>query len=145
MVTTNTTYDCDICEARYKKKEDAERCEAKGIPEPHPIGLVYGDHSKGAFYEGITFAIAKSSVDGHYAWGSAWACRDNGAGDNLADGDYCEGRPSGRHRLDTNAPHFKRMISHLKSVGITPLVCVGDKIIPYKAKKGQSDDTNDKR
>lgn len=125
-------YDCEICGSRHDTPKSALQCEARGYGEIYPIGCIYGDHSKDAFYGNITFAVARNDVwdneVGHVTYlahvnsGASWACRDNGCGDSL-DKNLCGGRSLNleiynEKDLDKNHPTFKRMVAYLKSKNI---------------------------
>lgn len=56
-------YECEVCRQRYEDKKWAEKCEAKGNAKEYPIGCIYGNHEKGAFYENITFAVATNKEE----------------------------------------------------------------------------------
>lgn len=130
-------YECEICRRQYDHEKHAIECEARGYGKEYPIGCIYGDHTKGAFYEKITFAVAENQIDGHYNSGCSWACRDNGPGDSLGD-KRCAG-PSlnlthynDKDFLDRNAGHFKRMVAWLKSQNIPITIWNGKKAVPYE-------------
>lgn len=131
-----TSYICEICGNSYIDKDYALECEAKGKPDAHPIGLIFGNHSPDAFYKEITFAVARSSVSGHSLRDSCWACRDNCYGDNTADGEFCG---SGNSNIlkekdvpNKEHPTFKRMVKVLKDKGIPITVWDGIKPIPLE-------------
>ncbi len=135
-------YQCEICNSEYKEEQNARNCEAKGLPPKYPIGCIYGDHTEGAFYGRITFAVAKNRCNepgglGHMNVGSSWACRDiPGVGDSLGD-QRCSsaqlklGKYDGN--LDPEHPTFKRMVEYLKTLDL-PLIYVwnGDKPVPLE-------------
>lgn len=127
-------WECEICGRQYDCKEDAAKCEARVTPKPFPVGLMFGDHSEGAFYKDITFAVAESSglPNSHILATSSWACRDNG-GDSLDD-ERCSAEPgrSCNDKLDPEHPTYKRMANYLRSRGITPTVVAGRKAVPIQ-------------
>ena len=141
-------YQCEICKREYQSEQAALDCEARGLPPKYPIGCIYGDHSEGAFYEGITFAVARNRCNepggmGHMNVGSSWACRDMWdigmpiSGDSLGE-ETCAGHQLklGKYHgnLDPEQPHFKRMVEYLKTLDL-PLIYVwdGKKPVPLKA------------
>ncbi len=146
MVTKHVLYSCDICGGKFHAREAAEQCEAKGIPAKSklPIGLMYGDHRVGAFYERITFCIAPGGrVEGHYWHGLAYACRDNQNGDSLGKdkGGKCEARIHGEQHLCTKAPHFRRMVEFLKSQGIQPTILKGAEVVPWNEEEDSNEES----
>lgn len=128
-------YECEVCRQRYEDKKWAEKCEAKGNAKEYPIGCIYGNHEKGAFYENITFAVATNKTWRHMNEGASWACRDNGAGDSLGES-MCSGNSLSLRehdsKLDRNHPTFKRMVKWLQENNIPVTVWDGMKAVPYK-------------
>ena len=123
-------YVCEICGSKFKSASAAKECEKQGIPnkDKFPVGLIFNDASPGGFYEDITFAVAKIVVQGHYTGVCSWACRDNGAGDNLDK--YCGCHPSSEADIpNRNHPTFKRMVKALKKKRIPITVWDGKKAI----------------
>ena len=121
MVQEKKIFVCEICDTQYSKKKDAEVCENKGWGKDKklPIGLIFSN------YDDIVFAIAKNRSIRHDNFSLAWACRDNGAGDNMEE--YCNGISlEDLKRLgldvDTKIPAYKRMIKGLKAKGIKPIL-----------------------
>lgn len=53
-------YQCEICGLTYEKREDAERCEARGRAKLYPVGMLYS-----AGYKNIVFAVAENHPEGH--------------------------------------------------------------------------------
>jgi hypothetical protein len=126
-------YRCEICGRDYDTPEKALECESKIIPV-YPAGMIFGDHTPGAFYEGITFCIAEYATFKHINESGLWACRSekfNGdtLGKNLCGNgnlhlSHCHGR------LDRNHPTFKRMVSYLTEQNIPITVWNGEKPVP---------------
>ena len=131
MVTKIEEWECDICNRRFTSQEQAMLCEEKGLAPDYPVGLLFQNYP---FYKEITFAVAGTKKDRHYQYISAWACRDNGYGDDL--GDRKCGHPHSKlcsPPLLTDEPHFKRMVAWLKEQGITPMCFDGEgNIVPLK-------------
>lgn len=122
-------YVCEICGNKFENIKDAEECEKQGIPDKDkfPVGLIFNDPSSG-FYKDITFAVAKVNVQRHYMTVLAWACRDNGAGDNLDK--YCGCSPyDGSSIPNCSHPTFKRMVKALKKKRIPITVWNGKKTV----------------
>jgi len=122
-------------------------CEARGLPEEYPVGMIYGSHSKvGDLYWDITFAIAENNINKHANFPVLWACRDSGYGDNVGD-QKCGGSNSfiaNEYWADINiaAPHFKRMAAWLLVSKIPATVWDGEKPVPlwdWLAQKGVTD------
>lgn len=135
MRAVPTRYECEICERVYDKEKDAIECESQGVQELLPVGLIYGN-AKG-FYKDITLCIAKSERNGHYLDNSLWACRDNGAGDNLGEelcGDSFGYSTQNEVRESPNRAHptFRRMIKYLKKNKIKPLMVQRGKLVTAK-------------
>lgn len=136
-----TKYVCGICGYKYSERYDCLACEQKGHAVEYPIGCIYGDLRKGAFYEDITFAVAENIPDKmnpHLNNGGSWACRDNGSGDSL--GDFmCGGSflTLNEHNcfIDKNHPTFKRMVTWLESQDIPVSVWDGKKAVPFPLTK----------
>jgi hypothetical protein len=81
--------------------------------------------NKTELYNGITFAVATSVMNGHYLQGSMWATRDNGAGDSLG-GERCGDGSLRVHGVpNPNHPTFKRMVKFLQSQNIPVTVWSG--------------------
>jgi hypothetical protein len=128
-------FKCEICNKRYKNKIDAQECEAKGVPKLPPVGLIYGDHRKSAFYTNMTFAIEEVKIKDHYFIISNWACRDNGCGDSLGE-DTC-GNSSYLHNWDDfessdmkyDHPTYKRLYDWMIKNYKTPVIWNGEKIL----------------
>lgn len=132
---TITNYECEICGETSGEMKYIIQCESRGIPELPPIGLIYGS-AKG-FYKDITFCIAKTEVAGHYVINALWACRDNGAGDNLGK-ELC-GDTSGygnnwrkREPPSKSHPTFQRMLKYLKKAKVKPLMLQRGKVVTAK-------------
>lgn len=118
MVKKTIKYECEICEKQYLNKKDARECEAEGLPELYPIGMIY---SSG--YDNMVFAIIKRQEKfyGHDHAYSTHSCRDTQAGDNQV-GEYCGldswstiGIP------DKTLPCYKRIVKDLKKLNIKPI------------------------
>lgn len=132
MMRVEIRHYCDICKNWYESQSDCLECEAKGIPEPAPIGVIeMGD--KGDFYDHrLAFASAGSTVHGHSRAVHYWACRDTGAGDSLGDEHCGMGSDLAMKEFKKdwlNRPPMIRLLAWMKKNKITPLVCVGGKII----------------
>jgi hypothetical protein len=131
MVTARVTYYCDICKQGHSTEEDAIECEARGVRDAYPIGLIFGDHRKGAFYQHITFAVAENDVEGHTNHLSLWACREHG-GDSLGE-DMCGYHTSQLSESDgyvnLHCKSTKRLIRWLKSQGHDILIWNGKQIV----------------
>lgn len=131
-------YKCEICKEEYLSEQTALDCEARGLPPKYPIGCIYGNHEKDAFYEGITFAVARNRCNesgglGHMNVGSSWACRDRpNVGDSLGE-ERCAGASLRLSKYDGNIdpeqPHFKRMVEWLQSQNVDITVWNGKKPI----------------
>ena len=132
---TVTTYYCEVCDTSFHTAEAAMKCESRPSPPEYPVGMMYGDHRPGTFYEGITFAVARNRIDGHLNWRNAWACRDNGAGDSLGE-QVCVADITtlGEHdgHLDPDHPTFKRMVAYLETLDLSSGIQVwnGQQAIP---------------
>ena len=133
---TVTYYVCEVCQRRFyggeEARDQAMACEARAVPQPFPVGLIFGDHRPGAFCEGMTFCVAQNRVEGHVNYLGLWACRPRG-NDSLGD-ELC-GSQNGYesvakldHHLDREHPTFKRMAAYLRSREITPLVWNGKEV-----------------
>lgn len=114
-------YECEICNSLFSTPKAAKDCESRGLASLPPVGTIFGDHRDGAFYSHITFAVAKAQNLGHELDISAWACRDNGAGDSLGK-ETCGGGPINRIEsfVDRNHPTCRRMVEWLVRQGINP-------------------------
>ena len=138
-------YACGICGYVYGGKntteEDAKRwaeeCEARGPMIEYPIGCMYGDNTKGAFYQNITLCVAENRempTSSHMNVGSSWACRDTGYGDSLGES-MCSGSSlslgKGDGGLDPTQDNFKRMVKYLRSQMIDITVWDGEKPVSY--------------
>jgi hypothetical protein len=124
-------YQCEVCGSRYSTKEETTLCELRKAPI-YPIGLIYGNHSRDAFYKDITFAVAENKIHEHYNNGGFWACRDNGYGDSLDEELCCGGSLFlGEYdgKIDVNHATFKRMVEYLKRKNIKITVWDGSKAI----------------
>ncbi len=134
-----TFYICETCGLRYKDRDAAIMCEAKGKAPVYPIGMIYGDHSPGAFYRDITFAVAGNQPSGHANEGASWACRNNHAGDSIDKQDLCGGtslRPLPQDAPKATHPTFARMVKLLKSFGFTEdVITVWDGFKPVSLKE----------
>ncbi len=139
MVDKVELWECGICGYRYKTEAEAKQCEDRGPGKEYPIGCIYGDHTPGAMYEKITFAVAYNQVEpkgmyAHMNTGGSWACRDNGAGDSL--GNSRCGGPTlflNHHqcRIDPSSAHFIRMVNYLRKNQIEITVWDGEKAVSY--------------
>ena len=126
-------YVCEICGYKSINASVIEECERRGVPNKNkfPVGLIFNNPNKG-FYRNMTFAIARTGVDGHFIWASLWACRDTGVGDTLGK-EYCGS--GGTFALskakvpDRNHPTFKRMVKALKEKKIPITVWDGEKAV----------------
>ena len=126
-------YECEICKRRSEYKEAIEGCEVRGKANltKYPVGMIFGG------YENMTFITAEfnlSAYSPHCLDASLWACRDNGAGDNVDDGEYC-GNLNEFVPFDPpnpNHPTFVRLVKKMKEIHPTiPLtVWDGKKIVP---------------
>lgn len=129
-----TEWQCDICGRRYTSKGLAKECEENGAAVEYPIGTIYGNHEKGAFYENITFAVATNDTKNHINTGGSWACRDTGYGDSLGES-MCGGNSLNLNdydaKLDFEHPTFKRMVEYLKSQGIPIYIWDGKNPVLY--------------
>ena len=139
MVTeiVKRTYECDICKRVYSDKNRAIKCEALGIPENIPIGMIQADNKRGSFYGDIVFANARknggiSENHLHYYNPTWWATRNTPVGDSLGK-DICGGVSWVpryacfiNHKLST----FDRLVAFLKEeIGYENItVLVGDTI-----------------
>lgn len=126
-------YKCEICGLRWNNIDSAARCEAKGPGKIYPIGCIYGNHTKGAMYENMTFAVATNNIDGHCNRGASWACRGNLI-DSLGE-KKCAG-PSLKLGtrdclLDTSTDHFKRMVKWLRRQRMEITFWDGEKPVSY--------------
>lgn len=138
MKTIPAEYQCEICGDRSKEKSKALECEAKGLDFAYPVGMIFGNHTKEAMYNGITFAIAKIAYCGHLNDSALWACRDNGAGDSVGkemcgNGGFLHFNEYQAH-LDFNDPTFKRMVKFLNKSKIPITIWDGKKVVKYKGK-----------
>lgn len=140
MPKTVVRYECEICGLQYSKMNDAIDCEERGYGREYPIGCIYGDHTKGAFYKNITFAVAENRIGkgirAHLNDGCSWACRDNGSGDSLGNqrcgSSHLDLTYYNDKKLDQNAPHFKRMVAWLKNQNIPVTIWNGKEAVPYE-------------
>jgi hypothetical protein len=119
---------------RWDNLKSAMNCAARGRAPEYPIGCIYGNHTEGAMYKDITFAVAENRIDGHANFGISWACRDNGAGDSLGES-KCSG-PSLRltknwSQIDPTAPHFLRMMKYLRANLIEITLWDGEKAVSW--------------
>lgn len=107
-------YRCEICRCIFRKKEEAERCEARGRPQEYPVGMLFAVPG----YDNIVFAVAGNHVEGHSNFIGAWAARDNGYGDNY---DQTCGVSEKMSPPDPSLPAFRRMVSNLtgKNIPVT--------------------------
>jgi len=130
-------YQCEICKREYNSEQAALDCESQGPPEEYPIGCIYGDHTPGSFYDGITFAVGSNYhfPRSHMNAGGSWACRDyQKCGDSLGKELCGSGSLSlGKYNCNLNPeqPSFKRMVNWLKEQHIEITVWDGEKPIPY--------------
>jgi hypothetical protein len=110
----------------------AQECEDRGPGVTYPIGCIYGDHADDSMYDKITFAVAENRIEGHSNRGSSWACRDTGYGDSIGL-EKCGGSTLWMSKscgnLNPRTPHFKRMLSFLRSQQIDITVWDGEKPI----------------
>jgi hypothetical protein len=127
---------CEICGAKEKTQAHALICEARGLPQEYPVGLIFGDSRPGAFYEGIVFAIFENKTEGHTNYPTLWACRtDRYTGDSLGE-DVCCGGNNVRlnnedSMVDPHSPEFLRMVRFLLNrEDIEPTVWDGEQAIP---------------
>ena len=65
---TITRYACEICGTEFLHAEDAERCEAEGLPEPMPF-LRFGEKLPAFGEDGVEWG----EVRGVYVVGRGWA------------------------------------------------------------------------
>jgi hypothetical protein len=144
MVVHRQFWECETCGTTYRSEEAATSCENQQPPDlsAYPIGLIYGDHSKGAFYEDITFAIGNKYVRGHGVTVDPWVARDNGAGDSLekletVGTDFYSSRDHDRpalyfdgSSLNPAQPGLKRMAESLRARGIEPTVFIDGVVRP---------------
>ena len=136
-------YDCEICGHRSFNKEEIERCESRGKPDSskYPIGLIFGNANQRDNWRDITFCVAKmggASWYPHILTGTLWACRDNGSGDNVNNGDYC-GSDNEFILNESDIPipdhpTFKRLVKSMKELhpNITITCWNGEKAILLK-------------
>lgn len=61
---TLSKYQCELCYAVYDEKEIAERCEARGIPTPWPMGMIFANHRAGDFKD-YTYCVMREKVKEH--------------------------------------------------------------------------------
>lgn len=135
-------YKCKICGSRYNTIDAATKCAQRGFGREYPIGCIYGDHRPEAFYEKITFAVAKNRVEigtmmGHMNNGLSWACRDGvgyGVHDSLGE-NMCSGNSlylnKNKCHVDPSTSHFQRMIKYLRDSQIEITVWDGEKPVTY--------------
>jgi len=127
-------YECEVCHDRFSNIKTAEACE-KVIAPAYPIGMIYGDHTRKAFYTDMTFAIAKIRIEGHSNDSPLWACRKIGdtLGDRLCGGNFLElGKRDAKLKYDH--PTFIRMVAFLTKRKIPITIWNGNKAIPYNKK-----------
>lgn len=100
----------------------------------YPVGMMFALNWERAAK--IVFAVAalEREKKGHgHLIDRAWACRDNGYGDTIADDDYVQG--PGRNRIvppDPSLPAFRRMVDSLREKGIEPTVWDGERPVPLE-------------
>lgn len=119
---TKTTYICEVCGWDHPTADQAEACEVRPRGTKYPVGMIFGDCSRGAFYKNMCFAVAVNRVEGHQNNGALWACRDNGAGDSRTKKDLCGWqsiRPTEHDKPDPRVPSFKRIVSLVQKFGIS--------------------------
>ena len=134
-------FECEICGGRYNTEQGAIDCESRGLGPEYPIGCVFGNHTPGDLYSGITFAVAGNDTKWkHYNDLILWACRDNRHGDSLGD-EKCGGCHTDLRaddaKINKEHPTFKRMIAWLKSRGIPITIWDGTKAVPYELQPGE--------
>jgi rubredoxin len=130
-----TYYKCEICDHLYDSKEDALACEARGLPEEVPVGLIFNNASSDVFYKDITFAIAENNIHGHVNIPSMWACRDSGMSDSLGEnrcGDNSVLRLAEEGIPDPDHQTFKRLVAWMQEAGIEPSCWDGEKGVPLE-------------
>lgn len=130
-----TQYQCEVCNKRHNTEQSAAACEARGTFDPsiYPKGLMY-EYSHNGYVGIFTHAeVACYPNDPHLGYAYNWACRDrttNHNGDSVGE-EKCGGNfmytdvKAWSDRLfitkeKVNGPEFNRMVSFLKSEGITP-------------------------
>ncbi len=126
---------CNDCGRQHSTLERAEKCEERTANVvKYPIGCLYGNHEPGAFYEGLSFAVASNHISGHMNNGGAWAARDNGAGDNYDDVTCTTQFPLTEHdaKLTPDHPTVKRMVGYLKARNIPVTVWGGTEPVPIE-------------
>lgn len=111
-------YQCEICRRIFRKKEEAERCEARGRPQEYPVGMLFASG-----YDDIVFAVAGNHVEGHSNFIGAWAARDNSYGDNYDKTCSC----TKISPPDCSLPAFQRMVSNFTQRNIPVTVWDGEK------------------
>jgi len=131
-ITPAVYYNCDICGTGWDTLEEASDCQERGLGAEYPIGCIYGDNEPGAFYSGITFAVAENNICQHYNRGSSWAVRLLG-GDSLGN-EVCSGNSLSLDetdaKIDPDHLTFKRMVKWLQSQNIDVTVWNGKKAVP---------------
>ena len=113
MVKEISYFECEICKTKHDNKVDALQCEAKGLPDLYPKGMVFMVDEDNP----MIFAVIKQYpkyYPHHHAY-STWACRDTNAGDNAGKECYC-GLESWDKIYPPNKelPAYERMIKALK-------------------------------
>lgn len=137
---TITQYQCEICGIRYTNAADAEACEQQPMPFNPPIGMMFGDHRAGAFYEKITFAVSHVVPVAHGFNVYGWAARDNKYGDTYGSYGCCGSGgwgifyPGKNHNalLNPNHPTFKRMVKYLQEAKVPITVWNGQTAVPLE-------------
>lgn len=132
MVEELIAYKCEICGARYPVREEAEECEGEGIPLfIPPRGMIFEYESRD---DRVIMAVAETCASGHHVDTRNWACRDFGLGDNLGDGEYCDGWYECEDTAFKSllAPAFKRMVNHLKEKEIPITIWNGKEAVPFE-------------
>lgn len=130
---TETTYQCEICGAKYERAADAMKCEERGRMDPDlfPVGLMYSykdRYNDGREFD-MVFAMAERSQENHILTGNFWAARDNHNGDNYGS-ERCSGGGGFIYKQTfvnnpitaevEKSPAFRRMVDYLISEGIAP-------------------------
>lgn len=125
-------YKCDICKTIHTTEKSALDCEAQGVFDvsEYPIGTMFEYHHNG--YIGV-FAIATvdgGHLNGHLGQTRLWAARVTGYGDSLehvCGGDLVRTGSFEKWRSfhvltdeKVNTPEYDRMVTHIRSQGITP-------------------------
>lgn len=155
-----TEYICDVCHSRYKAEKEAQECEALGVGVPViPNGTIVSlGHSNKR--EIMVFAVCANVVQQHTVSYGLWGTRNTTAGDNLGARETCgddlielQRILGGTEKLDRyytpaairnnvkkykltikelESAEYRRMVKHLKSVGMQPKIYDGEKLVDVK-------------